>query len=52
MSSNWNFLSWAKLKGSWALLSQAGAFQLNRTDNMYVNKQQILVPNQNCNQIS
>ena len=45
-------MSRAKLKGSQAELSQAGVFQLNRADNMYVNKQQILVPNQNCNQIS
>ena len=35
--------------------SRAGAFQFlswNGAENMYVNKQQILVPNQNCNQIS
>ena len=48
-------LSQAELKGSRAESSQAGAFQFsswNQADDMYVNKQQILVPNQNYNQIS
>ena len=45
----------AELKGSRVEWSQPGAFQFsswNQADNMYTNKQQILVPNKNCNQIS
>ena len=48
-------MSQAELKRFRTESSRAGAFQYsswNQADNMYVNKQQILVPNQNCNQIS
>ena len=48
-------LSRAELKGSRVEWSLAGAFQFsnwNRPDNVYTNKQQILVPNQNRNEIS
>ena len=58
MSWIWNFPSWAKpsWKGPKPNQAKLGYFNFQAetelTILMYVNKQQILVSNQNCNQIS